>query len=43
MSRRRNTPKLTPIWLPWIRSKLADRLRGRLSRQALRDLCQYLE
>ena len=24
MSRRRSTPKLTPIWLPWIRDRLAD-------------------
>ncbi|MCT6836193.1 MAG: hypothetical protein M3036_00885 [Bifidobacteriales bacterium] len=34
MSRRRSTPKLTPVWLPWIRSKLAERLRGRLSGQS---------
>ena len=24
MSRRRNTPKLTPIWLPYVRDRLAD-------------------
>ncbi|MCT6838706.1 MAG: hypothetical protein M3036_13760, partial [Bifidobacteriales bacterium] len=34
MSRRRNNPRLTPVWLPWIRNRLAGRLRGRLSRQS---------
>lgn len=34
MSRRHSRPRLSPAWLPWIRRRLASRLRDRLSRQA---------